>query len=161
MICLIVTSLAIGAGAQSKFSGKCSQGKPDPNYMIQVPDKPSHTIVLAKVKCAWTSGDLNGVALKEEEDVFTSDMSGKTSRDHGYGAGSDASGDKYFVRFDGTTAYEKGAPVTGTCTWSFTGGTGKLKGLTGKGTCTAKFDSTGAAVFDIQGEYQVAAEKTK
>jgi hypothetical protein len=72
-----------------------------------------------------------------------------------------ASGDKYFVRFDGTTTYEKNAPASGTCTWNFSGGTGNLKRLTGKGTCTGKYDATGAAVFDIQGEYQVAATKAK
>jgi hypothetical protein len=71
------------------------------------------------------------------------------------------SGDQYFVRFSGTTALKNGAPATATCTWNFTGGTGKLKGLTGKGTCTGTVDSTGGAVFDIQGGYQVGATKPK
>jgi hypothetical protein len=161
MVCAFIVAMAASAGAQSKFSGKCNQSKPDPNYTVQVGDKADHSIVLAKVKCTWTSGDLGGVALKEEDDVVTSDISGKKSRDHGYGTGTLASGDKYFVRFGGTTTYEKNAPVSGTCTWNFSGGTGKLKGLTGKGTCTGKYDATGAAVFDVQGEYQVAAPKAK
>jgi len=161
LVCAVVVAMAVSAGAQSKFSGKCNQSKPDPNYTLPVGDKADHALVLAKVKCTWASGDLGGVALKEEEDFFTSDMSGKTSRDHGYGVGTAASGDKYFVRFDGTTTYDKNAPVNATCTWNFTGGTGKLKGLTGKGTCTGKFDATGAAVYDIQGDYQVTATKAK
>ena len=99
--------------------------------------------------------------LKDEEDTFVSDMSGNTSRDRGYGVGTLANGDKYFVRFDGTTTYKNSSPTTATCTWSFTGGTGTLKGLTGKGTCTGTFDATGAAVFDSQGEYRVGATKTK
>src|SRR3974377_2107565 len=130
MVCAMVMAMWVGAGAQSKFSGKCSQGKPDPNYMIQVSDKADHSITLAKVKCTWTSGDLGGVALKEEEDVFTSDASGKMSHEHGYGTGTLVSGDKYFVRFSGTTSLEKNMPVSATCTWNFSGGTGKLKGLT-------------------------------
>jgi hypothetical protein len=161
MVCAMVMAMAVSAGAQSKFSGKCTQGKPDPNYTVQVGDKADHAMVLAKVKCTWASGDLGGDTLKEEEDVFTADVKGRTSRDHGYGTGTVASGDKYFVRFDGTTTYEKNAPVSGICTWNFTGGTGKLKGLTGKGTCTGKFDATGAAEFDIQGEYQIASTKAK
>jgi hypothetical protein len=161
MICAMVMAMAASAGAQSKFSGKCTQGKPDPNYTIQVVDKADHSLMLAKVKCTWSSGDLGGDTLKAEEDVFTSDVKGKMSRDHGYGTGTTASGDKYFVRFDGTTTFEKNAPVSGTCTWNFTGGTGKLKGLTGKGTCTAKFDATGGGEFDIQGEYQIASTKSK
>jgi hypothetical protein len=160
-LCLMVLAIVVSAGAQSKFSGKCTQGKPEPNYVIQVGDKADHALVLAKVKCTWTSGDVGGDALKEEEDVFTSDVRGKTSRDHGYGTGTAASGDKYFVRFDGTTTYDKNLPVSGVCTWNFSGGTGKLKGLTGKGTCTAKFDATGAGEFDVQGEYQIASAKAK
>ena len=62
---------------------------------------------------------------------------------------------------DGTTTYEKDVPVNGTCTWKFSGGTGKLKGLTGKGTCNGKFDATGAAVFDIEGEYQVPGGRSQ
>ena len=130
----VVMAMAASAGAQTKFSGSCKQGKPDPNYTATVGDRPGHAIVLAKVKCAWTKGDLGGVALKEEDDTFTSDVSGKTSRDKGYGVGTTASGDKYFVSFEGTTTYEKDAPVSATCTWKFSGGTGPLKGLTGKGT---------------------------
>lgn len=160
-IFVVVVMMALTAGAQSKFSGKCSQGKPEPNYMIEVPDKPGHVLMLAKVTCTWSSGELGGVALKEEVDVVTSDVSGKLSHDHGYGSGTATSGDKYFVRFDGTTTFEKNQPVTATCTWKFTGGTGKLNGLTGNGTCTGKFDATGAAVFDIQGTYQTAATKKK
>ena len=157
----VAMAMAANAGAQTKFSGSCNQGKPDPNYTATVGDHPGHAIVLAKVKCVWTKGDLGGVALKEEDDTVTSDVNGKTSRDKGYGVGMTASGDKYFVNFEGTTTYEKDAPVNATCTWKFSGGTDKLKGLTGKGTCTGKFDATGAAVFDIEGEYQVAAAKAK
>ena len=153
---VLVFALATTAGAQSKFAGKCSQGKANPEYSVTTGDK---TLVLAKTICTWSAGDLGGDQLKAEEDIYTSDMMGKTSRDHGYGAGTTASGDKYFIKFDGTTTFEKNNPVSGTCTWAFTGGTGKLKGLKGKGTCTGKFDSSGAAVFDIVGEYQLAAAK--
>jgi hypothetical protein len=65
------------------------------------------------------------------------------------------------VRFDGTTTFKGEAPTTATCNWTFYGGTGKLRGLTGKGTCTGTFDATGAAVFDVVGEYSIAAAKTK
>ena len=159
---VVAISMAASAGAQTKFSGKCNQGKPDPNYTLAVGDRADHSVYLAKVKCTWASGaELAGVALKDEEDVYTSDMSGKTSHDKGYGVGTLANGDKYFVRFEGTTNYEKNAPVNATCTFNFTGGTGKLKGLTGKGTCNGKFDATGAAVFDIKGDYQVGSAKAK
>lgn len=160
-VCAIVLTIAASAQAQTKFTGTCNQSKPDPNYTLPVGDKADHTIMLGKVKCTWSNAELAGVPLKDEDDVFTSDMSGKTSHDKGYGVGNLANGDKYFVRFEGTTTMEKNTPVSATCTWTFAGGTGKVKGLTGKGTCTAKFDPSGAAVFDIQGTYQVPAAKAK
>lgn len=159
IVVAVMLAITVSAMAQTKFEGKCSQGKPDPNYTVPVGDKPDHTIVLAKTTCTWSSGDLGGDKLKTEDDVYTSDMSGKMSRDHGYGIGTTASGDKYFLRFDGTTKFEKNVPTSGNCTWNFTGGTGKLKGLTGKGTCTGKFDANGAAEFDIAGEYTIPAAK--
>ena len=165
MSCLMVSAFVIAtvtsAGAQTKFSGKCNQQKPDPNYTVPVGDRANHAMNLAKTKCTWTGAELAGIQLKDEDDTVVSDMSGNASRDRGYGVGTLANGDKYFVRFDGTTTYQKNAPMSATCTWSFTGGTGKLKGLTGKGTCTATFDASGVAVFDVQGEYQVAVPKTK
>jgi hypothetical protein len=51
------------------------------------------------------------------------------------------------------------APTKGTCNWTFYGGTGRLRGLTGKGTCTDTFDATGGAVFDVVGQYSIAAAK--
>jgi len=157
--CVLAT--AASAAAQEKFSGKCSQGKPDPNHVIPVADRAKHAMVLQQVTCTWSGGELAGVALKDEVDTVTSDMIGTSSRDHGYGVGTNANGDKYYVRFDGTTTFKGDAPTAGTCNWTFTGGTGKLRGLTGKGTCKGTFDATGAAVFDIEGTYSIAPSKAK
>jgi hypothetical protein len=156
-----VLASALSASAQTKFTGKCSQGKPDPNHVLPVDDGGHHAMILGQVTCTWSSGDLAGVALKSEVDTVVIDMSGTTSHDRGYGVGSAANGDKYYVRFDGTTKYKGEAPTTATCTWAFYGGTGKLKGLTGKGTCSGIFDASGGAVFDMVGEYSLAAAKTK
>jgi hypothetical protein len=156
-----VLASAASATAQNKFSGKCSQGKPDPNYVVPIGDGAHHAMILGKVTCTWSSGDLGGVALKDEVDTVMSEMTGTTSRDRGYGVGSTANGDKYYVRFDGTTTYKGETPTAGLCTWRFSGGTGKLRGLTGKGTCTGTFDATGGATFDVVGEYSIAVPKAK
>ena len=89
-----VCATASGAAAQSKFSGKCSQGKPDPSYMIAINDNPGHAMVLNKVTCTWSSGELGGDAVKEEVDTATSEMTATTFHDRGFGVGSTASGDK-------------------------------------------------------------------
>jgi hypothetical protein len=152
---------ATSASAQTKFTGKCSQGKPDPNHVIKVDDRANHALVLGQVTCTWSGGEVAGLALKSEVDTVVSDMTGTTSRDRGYGVGTAANGDKYYVRFEGTTNYKGEAPTTATCTWTFTGGTGKLRGLTGKGTCTGAFDASGGAVFDVAGEYSIAPATAK
>jgi hypothetical protein len=154
-----VLAFASSAMAQGKLTGKCSQGKPDPNYTIRVDDGSGRMLVLGQVTCKWSGGEIAGIAIKDEIDSTVSDMSGTTSRDRGYGIGAMANGDKYYVRFEGTTKFKGEAPTSSTCTWTFYGGTGKLKGLTGKGTCTGKFDASGGAVFDITGEYSIAASK--
>jgi hypothetical protein len=156
-----VLASAASAAAQSKFVGKCSQGKPDPNHVVVVDDRPHHALVLAKATCTWSAGEVAGDALKDEVDTVMSDMTGATSRDRGYGVGSTASGDKYYVRFDGTTTYKGEAPSTATCNFTFTGGTGKLRGLTGKGTCTGTYDASGVAAFDVVAEYSIAPPKAK
>ena len=157
--CALAT--AATAAAQTKFVGKCSQGKPDPNHVIKVDDRANHALMLGQATCTWSSGEIAGVALKSEVDTVISDAAGTKSHDIGYGVGTAATGDKYYVRCDGTTNLKGETPTSGTCTFTFTGGTGKLRGLTGKGTCTGTFDATGAAVFDVVGEYSIAAAKTK
>jgi len=141
------------AQAQMKLAGKLTCAKPDPSYAVPVGDRANHTISLAAQTCTWSQGDIGGDTLKDEVDTFTSDVTGNLSHDRGYGVGSLASGDKYFLRFGGTTTLKGAAPVRGQCTWTFTGGTGKLKGLTGKGTCTGTFSPDGTSSWDIQGEY--------
>lgn len=156
-----VLASAVSASAQTKFTGKCSQGKPDPNHVMRVEDGANHAMVLGQVTCTWSDADIAGVALKAEVDTVFSDMTGATSRDRGYGVGTTENGDKYYVRFQGTTNFKGEAPTTATCNWTFYGGTGKLRGLTGKGTCAGTFDATGGAVFDVVGQYSIAAAKTK
>ena len=74
-----VLASAVSASAQTKFTGKCSQGKPDPNHVLKVDNRPNHALVLGQVTCTWSSGDISGVALKSEVDTVFSDMAGTTS----------------------------------------------------------------------------------
>ena len=141
--------------AQTKLAAKMTCAKPDPNYNAPVGDDAHHVLTLVSQKCTWSQGELGGDRLKDETDTFTSDVSGNLSHDRGYGAGSVASGDKYVVKFKGTTTLNGEKPVSAECTWSFKSGTGKLKGLTGKGTCKGTFRADGTSTWDIQGEYKL------
>lgn len=158
VMCGLVVLMVTGTlQAQSKLSGKMQCAKPDPSYAVPVADKANHAMSLAGAKCLWSQGDIGGDPLKDENDTYVSDVIGNLSRDRGYGVGSVANGDQYFVRFDGTTTLKADVPVGARCTWTFTGGTGKLKGLTGKGTCKGTFNADGTASWVIQGEYHTPA----
>ena len=154
---LLALVLSGTAQAQTKLAGKMQCPKPDPNYTAPVGDQAHHALALAAQTCTWSQGDLGGDRLQDEVDTFTSDISGTLSRDRGYGVGSVASGDKYFIRFAGTTTLKGDTPVRAQCTWTFTGGTGKLQGLTGKGTCAGTFRADGTSSWDIQGDYGMHA----
>jgi hypothetical protein len=141
-----------------KLAGKMTCDKPDPEHRAPVDDnKPNHTLVLNVGKCTWSEGKLGSHSLKDETDTFTSDAAGTVSHDRGYGVGTVEGGDKYFVRFEGSSTMKGETPLSGTCNWAFTGGTGKLKGITGKGTCKGTFSSDGKASWDINGTYTLPA----
>jgi hypothetical protein len=156
--CALVALVSTGAAqAPMKLAGKMECAAPDPSHMLPVADTAQHAMSLSAAKCTWSEGSLGGKRLKNEDDAIASDATGSTSHDRGYGVGSVANGDKYFVHFKGETALKNGAPVSGECTWKFTGGTGKLKGITGKGTCKGTFQPDGKAVWEVKGDYQLAA----
>jgi hypothetical protein len=157
-LALLVTSAA--AQTPMKLAGKMECGKPDPSHMVPVDDTAKHALSVGATKCTWSEGTIAGERVKNETDTFISDATATSSEDHGYGVGSVASGDKYFVHFKGTTSLKDSQPVSAACTWKFTGGTGKLKGIKGKGTCKGTFQPDGKAAWEINGEYRLATAGT-
>ena len=158
LVVLVTTS---AAQTPMKLNGKMECAKPEPNYIVPVADTAKHALSLGAVKCTWSEGTIGGERLKNEEDTFESDATGDSSHDRGYGVGTVANGDKYFIHFKGTSTLKNSAPVSADCNWKFTGGTGKLNGITGKGTCKGTFQPDGRAVWEIKGEYQLAASGGK
>ena len=161
-VCALL-ALATSGAAQTpmKLAGRMECAKPDPAHMLPVADTASHAMSLMAVKCTWSEGSIGGERLKAEDDAVASDATGNTSQDRGYGVGTVGNGDKYFVHFKGTTALKNGAPVSGECTWKFTGGTGKLKDIKGKGTCKGTFTPDGKVAWEVKGEYRLAAAAGK
>jgi len=158
MLCIACGVLARAhsgkAEAQGKLAGKMTCAKPDQTHVAPVGDTPDHVMMHSAQKCTWSQGDIGGDKLKDETDTFTSDAAGGVSHDRGYGVGTLAGGDKYFLEFKGTTTLKGQAPVSADCKWRFTGGTGKAKGITGKGKCKGTFSPDGTSSWDIEGEYK-------
>jgi hypothetical protein len=161
-VCALGALITTGAAqTPMKLDGKMECAKPAPSHMLPVADTAGHAMFLNAAQCTWSEGSIGGERLKGEDDAIASDATGNRSQDRGYGVGSVANGDKYFVHFKGTTTLKDGAPVSGDCTWKFTGGTGKLSGIKGKGTCKGAFQPDGKVVWQVKGEYQLATAAGK
>ena len=153
---LMVSALATMAEAQTKISGTAQCSKPDPQYAIEVGDRPNHAFGIFQGKCTWTKGlEIAGTESKEHVGTVFQEISGNRATLHGSGVDTMASGDKFFVRTQGKSTLKDGAVETDEGTWNFAGGTGKLKGLKGKGTFKRKGAGDGTATYEIEGEYEL------
>jgi hypothetical protein len=144
------------ASAQTKVSGTAQCGKPDPQHMVPVGDRPEHSLGVEQFKCTWTKPmEIGGDKSKDGLSTETADVSGNTSRAHGFHVTTMESGDKAFFWYQGTGTSKDGAPVEVKGNWGLTGGSGKLKGIKGKGTynCTPSGDGLSC---EVEGEYQLA-----
>ena len=152
--CLMVLALATLAGAQTKISGTIECKKPEPQYAIEVGDRPQHAFGIDKASCTWTKPlEIAGGKSKDGYSVGFGESSGSKSNGHGIHVSTMANGDKFYVRFQGTDTMKDGAPQSAQGTWSFTGGTGKLKGIKGKGTYKGTGGADGSITYEVEGEY--------
>ena len=157
LLCLVMAfALASAASAQTKLSGTLECKKADPMHSIDAGDRDKHSMAVAKFECTWAKPiTMGGGQAKDGANVEFDDTTGATTSARGVHWGTMVSGDKYFVRYQGTTTAKEGSPMTASGTWSYTGGTGKLKGLTGKGTYKGKGNPDGGATFEILGDYKL------
>jgi hypothetical protein len=155
---LALLVMTIQAGAQTKISGKSHCAKPDPNYAIEVGDRPGHSLALNKTACNWTTPvEIEGLQSKDGMDTSTVEISGAKMTESGYDVTTMANGDKFAVRFQGTIAAGKDGTATIAGKWSFASGTGKLKGIKGSGTYKGTGMADGSGDIDVEGEYTIAA----
>ena len=154
LACLAVLALATTAGAQTKVSGTIHCNKPDPQYGIEIGDRPGHGFGIDKTACTWTKPmEIAGIQSKDGYDVGFGESSGNKANGRGYHVSTMTNGDKVYVRFQGTDTLKDGAPQSSQGTWSYTGGTGKFKGIKGKGTYKGTFGADGGVTYEVEGEY--------
>jgi hypothetical protein len=155
LVSLWVLALAAMAGAQTKISGTVVCAKPDQQQAFDVGDRAGHTLGIQQGKCTWSKPmEIADTETKEDQVTFTVEMRGGKEYSHGYGVGTLANGDKFFVRLQGAATVKDGAVVTEDGKWTFTGGTGKLKGVKGGGTYKGKGGPEGVT-SEVEGEYQL------
>ena len=154
LVFLAAVALAAALGAQTKTSGTIECSKADPAHMIEVGDKPNHSMGVSKSTCTWSKPmEIAGAKTKDGFSVASDDTTGSKSSSHGIHVSTMDSGDKMYVRFQGTGTLKDGAMQADSGTWSYTGGTGKLKGIKGKGTYKGKGTAGGGMTYDVAGDY--------
>jgi hypothetical protein len=152
---LCALGLAMNAAAQTKISGTI-QCKAGPVTPVAVGDKPGHAFAIMQGDCTWTKPmEIGGVQTKTGTDTVSAEMSGNGSTDRGYHVDTMANGDKFTVRFQGTGKAKDGKMASGSGTWSFVDGTGKVKGIKGKGTYKSMANADGTTTTEVEGEYQL------
>jgi hypothetical protein len=142
--------------AQTKVAGTMACGKPDPQQLVAVGDRPDHALGVQQFKCDWTQPmELGADKSKDGLSTETVEVSGNKAQSRGRHVTTMQSGDKVFVWYQGTTTTKDGAPLESKGTWVYAGGTGKLQGLKGKGSYACS-PWAGGLSCDIEGDYQLA-----
>src|SRR5580658_1583872 len=142
-----------GAANLIKVEGKVRCDKPDPEYSIDVPDRPGHALITAKRKCNWTEPMLiMGAKTKDGVAVGYSEKSEGMLHISGFETDTLNNGEKITWKSMGQVPAEKG-PATATGRWSLMRGTGKLKGIKGGGSYEEKLDADDVLVLELEGVY--------
>lgn len=164
MCVLAVLTLAVPASAQTtataeKLTGKAHCAKSDPNYTVEVGDKPGHMLTMQKTTCTWTDGQISGLTPKSADDQSTGEVTGASGHATGYHTVTMDNGDKYTVRYTGSMTIGKDNSGTLEGKWTFVSGTGKLKGIKGSGTYKGTGAPDGSGDVTVEGEYTLAPAK--
>jgi hypothetical protein len=137
--------------------GKVRCEKSAPAYLMEVPDRPGHGLILQKRKCTWTEPLIfkGAKTTSGEATTFIEKMEG-TLHVHGYEVDNLDNGEKLTWQSMGQVMGEKGpAEVKGR--WSLMRGTGKFKGAKGGGSYEGKLDADDVLTLKFEGVYDPTA----
>ena len=155
-VLVVLASAAVATAQPTKVSGTIQCGKPEAQQAIPAADSSDHVFSIYKVNCNWTKPlEIAGTQTKDGTDTGFDEIKGNTAKGHGLHVSTAATGEKTFVRYQGSSTVKDGAPQTAEGMWSYTGGTGKLAGIKGKGTYKGKANPDGSITYEIEGEYEL------
>ena len=146
--------VAVGLSAQTKTSGTCTC-KGEPATPVALTDKPNHSFAVSKAQCTWTKFEVAGLQPKEGISTDLDEITGDTTSVRGYHVATMTNGDTWVAKYQGSGKSKDGKPVSGSGTWTFSSGTGKLKGIKGKGTYKGKPNADGSMTYQVDGEYSL------
>jgi hypothetical protein len=146
--------VAVGLSAQTKTSGTCAC-KGEPPSPVALTDKPNHSFAVSKAQCTWTKFEVAGLQPKDGVSTDLDEITGDTTSVRGYHVATMTNGDTFVAKYQGSGKSKDGKPVSGSGTWTFSNGTGKLKGIKGKGTYKGKPNADGSMTYQVDGEYSL------
>ena len=159
---LLFLPSATQAQQQGRISASSVCGRSEVHQTVVIDDEKQHSISLDKRPCTWEKPiEVASTPGNTYMSYGVDDVQNNASHDQGYAVGALNNGDKYFLRYDGTSRMSGGVPVHLEGTWEFTGGTGSLQRLTGSGTFQAQPNAAGGMVFKIECEYQTSESSPK
>ncbi len=152
---LAVVSMATAVNAQTKISGKSTCAPPEVQHMIPIGDQEGHTFGISQSNCTWTKPlEYNGIKSKQGVITGFDEISGSTSKTHGYYVDTMENGDKAHYRFEGTATLKDETLESAEIKWELLEGTGKLEGIEASGTCKGKGADDGGVTWECEGEYK-------
>src|SRR5512142_1083932 len=122
---------AVGLSAETTTSGvaTCTPEAPAP---VALTDKANHAFAVGKAQCVWTGFEVAGLASKSGVSTDLEEITGDSVASvRGYFVSTMINGDTTVARYQGSAKMKDGKFVTGSGSWVYTGGTGKLKGIKG------------------------------
>ena len=136
------------------ISGKMRCDKPNPNYVLDVTDRPGHSLILEERKCTWTQPFVI-LGGKTKEGVWTAFIERKEGGldPHTFEVDTLNDGEKITFQTILHASAEKG-PTTVNGRFSFMRGTGKYKGIKGGGTMEGSLGADDVMTFDLEGVYE-------
>jgi hypothetical protein len=153
----VVCLFGSAALAQTKFTATVTCSKPDPQHVLDVGDRPGHTLALNQQKCVWTKPiEIGGDKYKDGTTTSLADISGGKMSARGFHVATLTSGDQATASLQfSQTLLKDGGFTDGKGTWAFASGTGKLKGIKGKGTFTCTPAADGGSICEVDGDYRL------
>ena len=145
---------AVGLSADTTSGvATCTPEAPAP---VALTDKPNHAFAIGKAQCGWTGFEVAGLASKSGVSTDIEEITGDSVVSvRGYFVSTMINGDTTAVRYQGSAKMKDGKFVSGSGTWVYTGGTGKLKGIKGKGTYKGTPNPDGTISYKADGEYRL------
>ena len=150
----VLVSSCCCALAQTRISGALECAPPAFREVVEVADRPPHTMVLSQRSCEWSRPlTIEGVSSRDDVLSLFTDARLDGVSDRGYNIVVMSNGDKIFMHYVGSAEEDGRSAGSGEGNFALSGGTGKFLGIYGSGKLTSRTATDGRMTVRIEGQY--------